>query len=420
MAKFWKFLAISIVFVVCMGLLSVPAAPTALAVSWDAGLVVQPSKAKVGFNESFTVNVSIDNSDNDDVNTVGAIINFTPGLINVTAITVDPTWTLVVGKTYDNTKGWIDIAAGIMGSSTNASSIPVATIDMVSNNAALSGIASIDIVVMPGVRESAVMTVAHGDILNWTMVVNGTVIVGPAFNLTVTSVGCCPITVGGLGTVAANSNGTFVVPCPNVILTADDTAGSCSFANWTVDGNSTTNESVIVTGTADTSHTAVARCTVVALATLEGHVSFPGRGSNNTKWAEPFNVTLFQTGNLSHVLWAGNATTNNTGVFTIAGLTPGTYDIGIKNWTCLSEVNTSVTLSAGSTTVADFGTTREGDSNNDDSITGADRSLLYSGWSKSQGQGGYNVHYDFNRDGSLGGPDRSLMYFNWAQHGDLP
>jgi hypothetical protein len=106
-------------------------------------------------------------------------------------------------------------------------------------------------------------------------------------------------------------------------------------------------------------------------------------------------------------------------VFNITGLDPGTYDIGIKNWTCLSEVNTSVTLGAGNTTVVDFGTTREGDSNNDDIITGADRSLLYSGWGKSQGEGGYNVHYDFNRDDSLTGADRSLMYASWAQQGDL-
>jgi hypothetical protein len=44
------------------------------------------------------------------------------------------------------------------------------------------------------------------------------------------------------------------------------------------------------------------------------------------------------------------------------------YTIGIKNWTRLSEVNTSVTLTADKTTVADFGTTREGDIDNNDWI----------------------------------------------------
>ena len=159
---------------------------------------------------------------------------------------------------------------------------------------------------------------------------------------------------------------------------------------------------------------------IMELATLEGHVSFTGRGTApNDKWIEDFVVKGFEHNNLTQVLWTANAITNNTGVFTIEGVTLGTYDVSIKNWTCLSEVVTGVTLTAGNTTVVDFGTTREGDSNNDDIITGADRSLLYSGWNKSEGEGGYNGHYDFNRDGSLTGADRSLMYAYWAQHGDL-
>jgi hypothetical protein len=155
-------------------------------------------------------------------------------------------------------------------------------------------------------------------------------------------------------------------------------------------------------------------------ATLEGHVSFNGRGTApEDKWIEDFVVKGFESGNLTHVLWTTNATTNNTGVFTITGVTPGTYDIGIKNWTCLSEVNASVTLIAGETRVVDFGTTREGDSNNDDWITGADRSILYTGWGSQAPNPGYNAHADFNRDGWLTGADRSFMYTYWGQHGDL-
>ena len=79
-----------------------------------------------------------------------------------------------------------------------------------------------------------------------------------------------------------------------------------------------------------------------------------------------FYLKLVEAGNLDNVTWTGTAITNTTGVFTITRLIPGTYDIGIKNWTCLSEVNTSVTLTADNTTVADFGTTREGDIDNND------------------------------------------------------
>jgi len=154
-------------------------------------------------------------------------------------------------------------------------------------------------------------------------------------------------------------------------------------------------------------------------ATLEGHVNFTGRGSNNTKWAEPFNVTLFEPGNLSNVLWIGNATTNNTGVFNISGLTPGTYDIGIKNWTCLSEVVTNVTLTAGMTTVVDFGTVRQGDANDDDYVGSSDFSLQNFAYNTWPGQPKWNPYCDFNRDDYIGSSDYSVLSFcYYNQWGD--
>jgi len=114
-------------------------------------------------------------------------------------------------------------------------------------------------------------------------------------------------------------------------------------------------------------------------ATLEGLVSFQGRGTPpNDRWIEPFEVKLFEPGNLDNVLWEGTATTNNTGVFIITDLTPDSYDIGIKNWTCLSELETGVVLSGGVVTEVDFGTTREGDIDNDDWVYLGDQSALCS------------------------------------------
>jgi len=158
---------------------------------------------------------------------------------------------------------------------------------------------------------------------------------------------------------------------------------------------------------------------VVTGAALEGHVGFSGRGSNNTRWAEPFNVTLFEAGNLTNVLWTGNATTNNTGVFTITGLDPATYDIGIKNWTCLSELKTGVTLTTGNTTVVDFGTTREGDADNNDHVNILDASSLVGAFGSSQGGPGWNAHCDFNREGNVNILDASALASNFGEHGDL-
>jgi len=159
---------------------------------------------------------------------------------------------------------------------------------------------------------------------------------------------------------------------------------------------------------------------VITNATLEGHVSFAERGSAPCgTWIEPFNVMLFEPGNPSHMLWTGNATTNSTGVFNITGLAPGTYDIGVKNWTCLSEVNTSVTLGADNTTVADFGTTREGDADNNDHINILDASFLAGAFGSSQGGPGWNAHCDFNRDENINILDASVLASNFGQHGDL-
>jgi len=150
-------------------------------------------------------------------------------------------------------------------------------------------------------------------------------------------------------------------------------------------------------------------------ATLEGYVSFPGRGSNNTKWVEDFVVRFFYGGS---EVRADNVTTNSSGYFTITGINPGTYNVSIKNWTCLSEVVTGVTLTAGNTTVVDFGTIREGDANNNDYVVMADLSLLLQAWNTHAGAPAYSVHYDFNRDGYVTMADLSLMLPNWNQKGD--
>jgi len=148
---------------------------------------------------------------------------------------------------------------------------------------------------------------------------------------------------------------------------------------------------------------------------LKGQVNFIGRGDpGSDKWIEPFVVKLFEPGNLDNVLWTGNATTDNTGVFTIEDIVAATYDIGIKNWTSLSVLKTNVTLTAGVITPVAFGAIRQGDcKNDDDKVTLADRILMYNLWGTSDFRG------DLKRDGSVGLPDRILMYSYWNQQGDL-
>ena len=156
---------------------------------------------------------------------------------------------------------------------------------------------------------------------------------------------------------------------------------------------------------------------VAGNATLEGHISYISRGTApDARWAQPFTVRCFEQGNLNNELWSQNATTDNNGVFTITGLAPGTYDIGIKNYTCLSELNTSVTLTNNITNVVDFGTTNEGDSNGNDAVTGMDFSILAGVFNTAPAG---NPNCDFNRDNAVTGMDFSLLAGNFNTVGPL-
>jgi len=467
---------------------------------YDVTVAIENATTYVLPNGSFTIDAVINNPNGMEVAIAMIELDFDPSYFTVDSVTKIDFPEDMGAAAIDNVNGMISYQPKTtLGTSINLTTIISARINCTAKS--LEGISTVNWVyeMGPPPRWS---TVEYGatDYLeggNMSLMHNGTVIVGDVFNLTVTSTGCCPINVsGGRGTVAAGSSQLFIVPCSeNVTLTADESDTCCVFDNWTVDGNTTGSNPVVVNGTADSSHTAVANCSVprynltmnvtgngttspsgtsshscgeevnisatadpgwqfvnwtttnlseiatptaasttvtvdenktvtatfaeITAATLEGHVAFAGRGSNNTKWAEQFNVTLCEAGNLTHVLWAGNATTNNTGVFNISGLAPGTYDIGIKNWTCLSEVNTSVMLSAGNTTVVDFGTTREGDADNNDHINILDASSLVGAFGSSQGGPGWNAHCDFNRDTNVNILDASALASNFGEDGDL-
>jgi len=158
---------------------------------------------------------------------------------------------------------------------------------------------------------------------------------------------------------------------------------------------------------------------LVVTGTLEGHVNFAGRGSApDNRWIESFVVRGFEPGNLTNELLNTTATTNNTGVFTI-NVTLGTYDIGIKNWTCLSALMPNVVLNADMTTYVYFGTIREGDANNDDFISSSDASLMSFSYNTWPGQPKWNPNCDVNRNSYVGSSDFSLLSFYYNTWGPL-
>jgi len=154
--------------------------------------------------------------------------------------------------------------------------------------------------------------------------------------------------------------------------------------------------------------------------TLIGNVSFEGRGEapNNT-WIETFVVRFFNSPSYDELPWSPlYATTNSSGYFTITGLPAGTYDIGIKGKTSLSELVTNVTVGVNESVEVDFGTTREGDIDDSDYVDMDDRDLLYMGWDSTNViQAGYLC--DLDRNGVINMDDRDLMYMWWGETGDL-
>ncbi len=422
MTKVWRLLSILIIPLMCLGLVLVPAVPTALASGPDWGYNITPNTTTVGFNTDFNVTVSaVCYAENAD--TWQIMVDFDQTylqVINITRPATLPTGNAPDGypsePTLNNTTGWVYDGYGTPPATPTVNVTFAAwTIHFRSKNVTTGSTYLNFVYVDPYYSAQAML--AGVDYLTWAHVVNGTVRIGsPTLTVNVAPAGKGNVTINAV-TPSSYPNTTNRSWDEVVNLTAVNSVANWTFDHWSGD-ESVSNSSINIIMDGNKNVTANFVEAGVG-ATLEGHVSFNGRGSNNTKWAEPFVVKGFEHGNLSHVLWTGNSTTNNTGVFNITGLNPGIYDIGIKNWTCLSEVNASVALTAGNTTVVDFGTTREGDSNNDDWIVLSDRTILYTGWGSQSPNPGYNAHADFNRDGWLTLADRTIMYTYWAQHGDL-
>lgn len=100
---------------------------------------------------------------------------------------------------------------------------------------------------------------------------------------------------------------------------------------------------------------------------------------------DPVNLVVrFFTPNTTSEVMRACSPTNVDGNFTIYGITPGTYDVGVKSDNSLSILIEDKVFTGSNTTEIDFSTLKRGDVNNDDYVTSADRSILYLYW----GQGG--------------------------------
>jgi len=160
---------------------------------------------------------------------------------------------------------------------------------------------------------------------------------------------------------------------------------------------------------------------ISAFGTLKGHVDLTTAlgAAPKATWVQTFVVKGFapnSTPNATNALWTRSATTDEYGVFIVPDLDAGTYDIGIKNCTCLSELETGVVLTVGYVAEVYFAPIREGDCDENDMVTAGDRGLLYDGWNSANIiQQGHLC--DLNRDGGITAADRGLLYDQWNTGG---
>jgi len=117
-------------------------------------------------------------------------------------------------------------------------------------------------------------------------------------------------------------------------------------------------------------------------ATLAGNIGLTGLGAVNL-------VVRFFTPNTQTEVMKACSPTDASGNFTIYGVTPGTYDVGVKCDNSLSLLTEDQVFTEGNTTNINFGNLLRGDLNQNDACTSVDYSILAGNFNKAGACYGY-------------------------------
>ena len=174
MIKLWRFLSISIIVAVCLGLVSAAGAPPQVTLAdGNSGIEVQPDTVTVGFSENFSVDIWANVPSTQSWDTADAHLNFSPTYLEVVSITDDALPNVLWSK-FDNTNGTIDYTAGSLLTPVTGSLL-VCTINFTSKST--GGVSTLEFVDIAPLRITDIIY-AGTRLINWSMVVNGTVQVG--------------------------------------------------------------------------------------------------------------------------------------------------------------------------------------------------------------------------------------------------
>jgi hypothetical protein len=148
--------------------------------------------------------------------------------------------------------------------------------------------------------------------------------------------------------------------------------------------------------------------------TLVGQVMEEGRpAAPDARWEITVTVKFMQGGSLA---FEATADVDQSGVFTVTDVVPGTYDVLVKNFHTLAQGQDGLEVLPGETTaVVDFGTLYEGDGDDDNDVD-FDDLLLIGEWYESPT---FQPNLDFNNDGvSATFDDLLLLAANYEMVGD--
>jgi len=144
---------------------------------------------------------------------------------------------------------------------------------------------------------------------------------------------------------------------------------------------------------------------------VNGHVDLQARPAPpNSQWEVVLDIEVRNGGVFTYTF--SGVTTDQSGDFSVGGITPGIYDIWLKNFHTLSNLKQNVTLNAGPNSV-DMGELQDGDASDDNIVN-----ILDFGWLKVQ-FGTAGPEADFNQDGLVDIVDFGVLKVNFGEMGDV-
>lgn len=144
----------------------------------------------------------------------------------------------------------------------------------------------------------------------------------------------------------------------------------------------------------------------------------PNAPPPHPSWAVPVHFAFYAPGDAETALYAWDLTLDQSGAWQgTLTMSPGTYDVRLKNMHTLRNVKRNVTISDPVT--IDMGTLREGDADDDNRVRSSDFGILRAAYFTSEGDPGFDPRTDFDEDNRIRSSDFALLRGNYFETGDL-